>query len=55
MNNSIHYSEEICNTLKEKNIYKNFSATVMKHIISILITIFSMGGARENGRCCKTQ
>ncbi len=43
MNNSIHHSETICNSLKEKNIYKIFSTTVMRHIITILVSIFCMG------------
>ncbi len=43
MNNNIHQSETICNSLKGKNIYKKFSAMVMKHIITILVSIFSIG------------
>jgi len=41
--NSIHQSEAICNRLKEKNIYKKFSEKVIKHIVTILIAIYSVG------------
>ncbi len=43
MYNSIHQSAVICNSLKEKNIYKKFSEKVMKHIITILISIYCLG------------
>ncbi len=43
MYNSIHQSATICNSLKEKNIYKKFSENVMKHIITILISIYCVG------------
>ncbi len=43
MENSIHYSETIFNILKEKNLHKVFSGIVIKHIISILIAIFTVG------------
>ena len=43
MNTSIHESETIVNSLKEKNLYELFSAHVMKHLITILIAVFSVG------------
>ncbi len=43
MYNSIHQSATICNKLKEKNIYKKFSEKVMKHIVTILISIYCLG------------
>ena len=43
MNTSIHESETIVNSLKEKNLYELFSAHVIKHLITILIAVFSIG------------
>ena len=43
MNTSIHESETIVNSLKEKNLYELFSAYVIKHLITILIAVFSTG------------
>ena len=43
MNNSIHYSETICNTLKKNNLYEILSPYALKYIITILISIFSIG------------
>jgi len=43
MKESIHYSEEISNNLKEKNLYKTLSAYAVEYIIAILISIFSAG------------
>jgi len=43
MNTSIHESETIVNSLKAKNLYELFSAHVMKHLLTILIAVFSIG------------
>jgi hypothetical protein len=43
MNTSIHESETIVNSLKEKNLYELFSAYVIKNLITILIAVFSTG------------
>lgn len=43
MEKSIHYSETIVNELKEKKIYEKFSECILKHIVTILISIFSIG------------
>ncbi len=43
MGNSIHYSETIFNRLERKNMHKLFSLHIMKHIMSILIAIFTIG------------
>ena len=42
MNTSIYESETIVNSLKEKNLYELFSAHVMKHLMTILIAVFSI-------------
>ena len=43
MENSIHQSKTIYNYLKNLNLCSVFSHTVIKHILSILISVFSMG------------
>ena len=43
MENSIHQSKTIYNYLKNLNLCRVFSYTVIKHILSILISVFSMG------------
>ena len=43
MENSIHQSKTIYNYLKNLNLGSVFSHTVIKHILSILISVFSMG------------
>lgn len=43
MEKSIHYSETIVNELKGKKIYEKFSECILKHIVTILISIFSVG------------
>ena len=43
MNTSIYESETIVNSLKEKNLYELFSAHVRKHLITLLIAVFSIG------------
>ena len=43
MGNSIHQSKTIYNYLKNLNLYSVFSHTVIKHILSILISVFYMG------------
>ena len=43
MENSIHQSRTIYNHLKKINLCRVFSHTVIKHILSILISVFSMG------------
>jgi len=43
MNTSIHESETIVNSLKEKNLYEQFSAHVMRHLMTLLIAVFSIG------------
>lgn len=43
MENSIHQSKTIYNYLKKLNLCSVFSHIVIKHILSILISIFSMG------------
>ncbi|MBR0483772.1 MAG: hypothetical protein IJJ69_03220 [Oscillospiraceae bacterium] len=42
MNTSIYESETIVNSLKEKNLHELFSAHVMKHLMTILIAVFSI-------------
>ena len=43
MDNSIHHSEEIFNSLAKINLSNKFSKITITHIITILITIFSVG------------
>ena len=43
MNTSIHHSETIFNSLKKINITQKLSSIAIKHIITIIITIFSFG------------
>lgn len=43
MKNSIHQSRTIYNHLKKLNLCSIFSHTVIKHILSILISVFSTG------------
>ena len=43
MENSIYHSQVICNRLKELKLYQVFSYKVMKHIMSILITMLLHG------------
>ena len=43
MNTSIHESETIVNSLKEKNLYEQFSTHVIRHLMTILIAMFSIG------------
>ena len=43
MNTSIHHSETICNSLKKLSITQKLSNIAIKHIITIIITIFSFG------------
>ncbi len=43
MKESIHYSEEISNRLKGKNLYETLSAYALEYIMAILISIFSAG------------
>ena len=43
MNTSIHHSEKIFNSLKKINITQKLSSIAIKHIITIIITIFSFG------------
>lgn len=43
MNTSIHHSETIFNSLKKINITQELSGIAIKHIITIIITIFSFG------------
>ncbi len=43
METSIHQSETIVKILKEKRIYEKFSECILKHIITIIISIFSIG------------
>ena len=43
MNTSIHHSETIFNSLKKFNLTQKLSHIAVKHIITIIITIFSFG------------
>lgn len=43
MNTSIHHSEIIFNKLKEINLTQQLSDIAIKHIITIMITIFTFG------------
>ena len=43
MKKSIHYSEEICNSLKEKNLYETLTGYAVEYIMAIIVTIFSAG------------
>ena len=43
MNTSIHHSEKIFNSLKKFNLTQKLSHIAVKHIITIIITIFSFG------------
>lgn len=43
MNTSIHHSETIFNSLRKLNLTQNLSHIAIKHIITIIITIFSFG------------
>ena len=43
MNKSIHYSEKICNSLKENKLIEAISEYALGYIMSILISIFSKG------------
>ncbi len=43
MKTSIHQSETIVKILKEKGMYERFSECILKHIMSIMIAIFSIG------------
>lgn len=43
MNTSIHHSETIFNRLEKINLTQMFSSIAIKHIITILITIFTLG------------
>ncbi len=43
MNNSIYHSELLYNCFKKLNLCQFFPQTVMKHIMAILISVFSLG------------
>ena len=43
MENSIHHSELLYNCFKKLNLCRFFSQTTMKHIMTILISVFSLG------------
>lgn len=43
MNTSIHESETIVNRLKEHHLYDQFNAQVIRHLATILVTVFSTG------------
>lgn len=43
MNTSIHYSETIFNNLKKINLPQKLSSIAIKHIMTILITVFTFG------------
>ena len=43
MKKSIHYSEEICNSLKTREIYETVTAYALEYIMVIIISIFSAG------------
>ncbi len=43
MGNSIYHSSIIYNRLVQLNLYQFFSLSVMKHILAILISVFSRG------------
>ena len=43
MYNSIHHSETIVNILEKINLTDKFSKIVLTHIITILVSIFSIG------------
>ena len=43
MDNSIHHSETIFNSLAKINLADKFSRIAITHIITILISIFSIG------------
>ena len=47
MNTSIHHSETIFNSLKKINITSKLSSIAIKHIITIIITIFSLTDSYE--------
>lgn len=43
MKNSIHQSQIIYNCLKQLNLCKIFSQSVIKHILAIILSVFSLG------------
>ena len=43
MKKSIHYSEEICNSLEKKELYKTLTGYALEYIMAILVSIFSAG------------
>ena len=43
MENSIYHSELLCNCFKKLSLCKVFPQTTMKHIMAILISVFSLG------------
>lgn len=43
MDKSIHYSENICNSLKENNLIDIISEYALGYIMSIIISIFGLG------------
>ena len=43
MENSIHHSELLYNCFKKLNLCRVFPQTTMKHIMTILISVFSLG------------
>ena len=43
MINSIYESESVCKALSKYNLCENFTRTVMKHILTILISVFLYG------------
>ncbi len=43
MENSIYHSRLIYNSLKKLNLCQDFTQTYIKHILAILVTVFSLG------------
>ncbi len=43
MKESIYQSDEISNSLKEKNLYEAVSGYALEYVMAILISIFSAG------------